>query len=87
MTASASAAAFAAVTAIEDGEWDWNLQSIARSITRRLVLIDHTKPPRLTAEMIASGHQVWAWMNGLGTPHWEVRGTGAIVPEEMRRKS
>ena len=40
-------------------------------------------PPK-TQEMIDSGHQVWAGMNGPLGPHWEVRGTGArISPDDL----
>lgn len=77
------AAAFAAVEAIKAGEWDRALVPLLATVRERMALIDPSKPPRMTPEMIASGHQVWVWMNGPGTPHWEVRGTGAL-PEEDR---
>lgn len=27
-------------------------------------------------------HQVWVWMNGPGHPHWEIRGTGALLEDD-----
>ena len=37
------------------------------------------------SEVLPAG-QVWVWMAGATPPHWESRGTGVIVPEELRRK-
>lgn len=72
------AVAFAASEAIAAGEWDRHLHTIQVALTRRRQeLEDPNHPPPRTTAMIASGHQVWAWMNGPGKPHWEVRGTGA----------
>lgn len=73
----AEALAFAAVTAIENGEWDRFLAQIALAVRRRLMLLDRTRQP---SEPLPRG-QVWVWMNGPGTPHWEIRGTGALVEE------
>lgn len=67
---------FAAVQHIEAGDWDRHLVQVAAAARWRLKLLDQNKqPPRTGLE----SHQVWAWMNGPGTPHWEVRGTGALL--------
>lgn len=74
MTDKVSAAlAFAYLMAVEDGEVDKTLQMVKAAILARQELINHDKPPR---KKLPQG-QVWAWMNGPGTPHWEVRWTGA----------
>lgn len=39
-------------------------------------LLDQSTPPSRAG---LEAHQVWAWMGGANPPHWEVRGTGAIV--------
>lgn len=78
MSGTAASAAFAAAEAIEAGEWDAHLGQVSAALRRRrLALSDPRQPPPKTAEMEASGHQVWVWMNGPGKGHWEIRGTGA----------
>lgn len=82
-----SAAAFAAFEAIRSGQWDAHMNQLMIAVGERSkILRDPTRPPPKTQSMIESGHQVWAWMNGPGAPHWEAMGTGAIVPEELRRR-
>lgn len=72
-----AAAAFAATEMIKAGEWDPYLDKLRIAVRdRQQVLEDGTQPPPKTISMLASGHQVWVWMNGPGKPHWEVRGTG-----------
>lgn len=74
MSAKTSAAlAFAYLMAVEDGEVDRTLIMVKRAITERQMLINHDKSPK---RPLPEG-QVWAWMHGPGTPHWEVRWTGA----------
>lgn len=72
-----SAAAFAASQAITDGEWDKSLFPLLLAIKDRMELINHDKKP---ARSLPAG-QIWVWMGGPGTPHWEVVGTGALPPE------
>jgi hypothetical protein len=75
-----ASAAFAATEAIRAGEWDGFLPQIRMALAdRERVLRNPDQPPPKTDAMVASGHQVWAWMNGPGKPHWEVRGTGMIA--------
>jgi hypothetical protein len=72
-----AASAFNASVEIEQGVLDRFLPQILIAIKdRQRVLEDHTKQPPKTQEMLASGHQVWVWMQGPGKPHWEVRGPG-----------
>jgi hypothetical protein len=80
MSAADNAAAFAATESIRAGDWDAALIPLLQVIQdRRRRLEDMSEPPPKTREMIASGHQVWVGMNGPGKPHWEVRGTGALL--------
>lgn len=74
-----SAAAFAANEAIRSGEFDSFLDELLRTVQARRELIDHSRKPKT---WLPPG-QVWAWMNGPGTPHWEPRGTGVILPPEL----
>jgi hypothetical protein len=73
-----AAQAFAAGEAVKSGDFDRYLVGLLTSIRQRLALIDHTRSP---SRVGLESHQVWAWMNGPGTPHWEIRGTGAIWPD------
>jgi hypothetical protein len=66
--------AFATVEAIKAGDCDRHLRTILAATKERLELIDPSKPPRRKPP---ESHQLWVWMNGPGTPHWEIRGTGA----------
>lgn len=78
----ASSASFAAHQAIDAGQWDDFLTPLFVAIQRRRELYNHKKqPPRFGM----ASHQVWAWMNGPGAPHWEVRGTGAVLDPETER--
>ena len=72
--AAANAAAFAAVEAIRNGQWDAHLDQIGFAVLERKLMFDQSKKPAIK---LPAG-QVWAWMNGPGIPHWEVRGTGAL---------
>lgn len=84
---SSSAAAFVATEAIRSGEWDQYIDQLAAAArARQRILRDRSQPPPKTRAMIDSGHQVWVWMGGALIPHWEVMGTGAVVPEELRRQ-
>lgn len=78
---SQSAAAFAASEAIKGGEWDRFLAQIGSAVRERQMVLDHTRKPTIP---LPPG-QVWAWMHGPGTPHWEPRGTGALVPDVVVR--
>lgn len=81
----ATAIGFAASRAIEAGLLDGYLHRLASDIRWRQALTNREKVPRKTADMRASGHQVWAWINapdGKGG-QWEVRGTGAILTDEQ----
>lgn len=71
-----AAFAFAAREAIEAGEWDRFLVSLAVAVRKRMELIDRSKKPSEPPPP----YQHWVWMNGPGTPHWEIVGTGAILP-------
>lgn len=79
MSAATASAAFAASEAIRAGEWDDHLQQLAWEVKKRQELYDRARPPRLTTP--PEKHQVWAWMNGPGRPHWEIRGTGLVLDE------
>lgn len=74
MTPVADAAAFAAHTAIEAGEWDDHLDALAAAVRRRKALYDDRKSP--TTPLPAG--QVWVWING-NPSRWEPRGTGALL--------
>lgn len=79
----ASAFAFAADEAIKSGLLDRFLDGLAAEIKQRKKLLNRDKVPAKTADMIASGHQVWAWMNDVhGDGHWQIVGTGAKVTDE-----
>jgi hypothetical protein len=71
---------FAASEAIQSGELDDYLDQLLVVIQARRRLYDMTRSPARTPEMVANG-QVWAGMNGPGRPHWEVRGTGAMMSD------
>jgi hypothetical protein len=80
MSDAAAIAAFAAIESIRSGDWDAYRERLRRALTaRQRELEDPDHVPAKTAEMLASGHQVWAWMQGPGKPHWEIRGTGALI--------
>jgi len=76
-----SAGAFAAQQGIKAGRFDRFLDQLAAEIRVRQRLTDQSKAPKRTLEMIQNG-QVWAWINH---GQWEVRGTGAVVDEALRR--
>jgi len=35
---------------------------------------------------LTESHQVWVWLAGANPPHWEIRGTGMVVPDYLRRR-
>lgn len=72
----ATSLAFAITEGIESGALDLFLPVLALSIKQRVAMLDKSKPPTRTQEMIDNA-QVWAWMNGPNLPHWEIRGMGA----------
>lgn len=72
-----SAGAFAAAQGIKAGRFDRFLDQIAAELRVRQSLIDDSKPPKRTLDMVENG-QVWAWIDRRGG-QWEVRGTGAVV--------
>lgn len=47
-------------------------------------IYDREQRPDRTPEMIASGHQHWAWMAGANPPRWEVVGMGLILDDDRR---
>lgn len=69
-------AAFAALTAIEAGEWDRFLLRLRAAIEQRR-RTDAYKAHLIAGDDVSS-HQHQVWMNGPGEPHWEIRGTGLI---------
>jgi hypothetical protein len=78
-----SAFGFAVHRAIESGLLDDFLDKIISDARWRKGLLDPSKPPRKTADMRHSGHQVWAWMGGADPPQWEIVGTGLVLTEEQ----
>lgn len=61
------------------------LDDVARA--SKLAAEQKFNAPERTPEMIANG-QVWVGMNNPdGSVRWEVRGTGVVVPEHLRRKA
>lgn len=44
-------------------------------VFQKLMYMNPTHPPRIPL----SAGLVWAWMNGPGTPHWAIVGTGVVV--------
>lgn len=48
-------------------------------------IYDRDNKPERTPEMI-NGHQVWVWMGAGPHPHWEIRGTGVIMPDGWVRR-
>lgn len=76
--ASQAGFAFAATEAIRSGDWDDFIGPLFVAITKRRELYNQKKSPSRAG---LEDHQVWAWMNGPGRPHWEVRGTGLVLDE------
>lgn len=70
------AAAFAATSAIEAGEWDRHLMQISEAVHRRSMILNHNRKPSIP---LPPG-QVWVWMNH-PLNRWEPRGTGVIIDE------
>lgn len=68
------AAAFAALQAIESGEWDRHLQTLGLAIRDREAIYDQKRVPR---RVLPPG-QVWTWLND-PVNRWEPRGTGVIM--------
>lgn len=75
-----SPGAFAAQQGIKAGRFDRFLDQLAAEIRVRQTLIDHSKAPRRTIDMTKNA-QVWAWIGSDNGGQWEVRGTGAVVPQ------
>lgn len=71
--------AFAAKLHIDAGDWDLFLDQIRFAVAERRVWINPAHPPK---RPLPPG-QVYVWMNGPGTPQWEVQGTGVVLDKHQ----
>lgn len=74
-----TALTFAMCEAIDVGDADDLLLSVRRSVLNRLRVLQNPDTPPADTEAMIAQRQLWVWMYGPGKPHWEIRGTGALL--------